>query len=103
VEEGKRERERAPGVAVGSADRGVGMVRGGSARSQRRWAGEQGRAVGRGRRGAVVSGGVWEEGSKVRQRGGGALTGGPEPHSVGAQFKLGFKSIQEYSSGSNKF
>jgi hypothetical protein len=51
------ERERASGVAVGSADHGVGMalggaVGGGSARSWRRQASEQGRAAGRGRRGA---------------------------------------------------
>jgi hypothetical protein len=53
MEEGKRKRERAPGAAVGSTDRGVGMapsgvVRGGSVRSRRRRAGEQGRAAGRG-------------------------------------------------------
>jgi hypothetical protein len=52
VEEGKRERERAPGIAVGSADRGVGMapsgmIGGGSVRSRRRLAGELGRAAGR--------------------------------------------------------
>jgi hypothetical protein len=51
VEDGKRERERAPGTAVGSVDHGVGMalsgtVRGGRTRSQRRRAGKQGRAVG---------------------------------------------------------
>jgi hypothetical protein len=44
-------------VAVGSADHGVGMalggaVGGGSARSRRRQASEQGRAAGHGRRGA---------------------------------------------------
>jgi hypothetical protein len=41
-----------------------GAVRGNSVRSQRRWAGEQGRAVGRGRRGATrLTGGVgWQRG-----------------------------------------
>jgi hypothetical protein len=38
----------------------------------------------------------------VRQRSGGAPTGRPRPHSVGARFKLGFKLIQKYSNGSNK-
>jgi hypothetical protein len=46
------ERERAPGIAVGSADRGVGMapsgvIGGGSVRSRRRLAGELRRAAGR--------------------------------------------------------
>jgi hypothetical protein len=58
VEEGKWERERALGTAVNSADHGVrmapsGAVVGGSARSWRRQAGEQGRVAGRGRCGAV--------------------------------------------------
>jgi hypothetical protein len=94
-----------PDAAVSSADRGVGMALGGvggggSVRSWRRRAGEQ---VGAGwHRGLVVSGGVREEERKARQRGGGAPTGGPRPHSVGAWFKLGFKSIQKYSNGSNE-
>jgi hypothetical protein len=55
VQEGKRERERerAPGAAVGSADHRVGMAPGGavggdSACPQRRRAGKQGRVAGRG-------------------------------------------------------
>jgi hypothetical protein len=36
------------------------------------------------------------------QRGDGALTGRPGPHSARARFKLGFKSIQKYSNGSNE-
>jgi hypothetical protein len=42
----------------------------------------------------VVSGGLREEERKARQRGGGAPTGRPGQHSVGARFKLGFKLIQ---------
>jgi hypothetical protein len=106
VPRGRREmgeRERGLGVSVGSARRrnvaDNGPQPSGSGDTV---VAEQGRAAGRGRRVAVVSGGVWEEGSKVRQRGGGALTGRPKPHSAGAQFKFCFKSIQEYSSGSNK-
>jgi hypothetical protein len=114
------ERERAPGAAVGSADRGVGMalsgtVGGGSMRSQQRWAGKHGRAAGCGRRraarltggaewqrGPMVNGGVREEERKARQCGGGAPTGGPGPHSVGARFEHDFKPIQKYSIGSNE-
>jgi hypothetical protein len=45
VEEGKRERERAPSATVGSADRGIkmasgGTVEGSNAHSRRRQAGE---------------------------------------------------------------
>jgi hypothetical protein len=39
---------------------------------------------------------------KASQHGVGAPTGGPEPHSVGARFKLGFKPIQKYLNGSNE-
>jgi hypothetical protein len=70
------EREKEVGVVWGrQLDRGAGMalgdvVGGGSARSWRRRAGEQGRAAGRGRRGAA-----WLTG--------GALIGGPSQHSAG--------------------
>jgi hypothetical protein len=108
VEEGKRERERAPSATVSTTDRGVGMalgsaIRGGNARSRWRRAGEQGRAAGRGQRGAtrltggagrqwrpVVSSGVREEERKARQHDGGAPIGGPGPHSAEVRFKLGF-------------
>jgi hypothetical protein len=39
---------------------------------------------------------------RVGQRGDGALTGGPRPHSGRARFKHGFKVIQKYSNGSNE-
>jgi hypothetical protein len=77
---------------------------------------EQGRAAGHVRRGAarltggaerqqgrVVSCGVREEERKVRQRGGGASTGRPGQHSAGAQFKLGFKPIQNIQTVQMKF
>jgi hypothetical protein len=79
--ERERERERAPGAVVSSADRGVGMapggaVRGGSARSRWKRAGEQGRAAGRRRRGvARLTGGPggnearWSVAGAGRQRG----------------------------------
>jgi hypothetical protein len=44
----------------------------------------------------VVSGGVREEERKVRQHGDGAPTGGPKPHSAGAQFKLGMSLFIHY-------
>jgi hypothetical protein len=83
VEEGKQERERAPGTAIGSADCGVrmapgGVIGGGNVHSWRRRASEQGRAVGRAhgaarltggvgrQRGPVVSSGVQEEERKAR-------------------------------------
>jgi hypothetical protein len=50
----------------------------------------------------VVSGGVWEEERRVRQCGGGGLTGGPRPHSARARFKLSSKPIRKYSNGSNE-
>jgi hypothetical protein len=88
--------QRAPGAAVGSTDRGVGMtpsgvVRGGSARSRvTGGAGWQ--------RGRVASGGVQEEERKVRQRGGGAPTAGLSQHSVGRRGSNSglnrFKNIQ---------
>jgi hypothetical protein len=39
---------------------------------------------------------------RARQRGDGALTGGPGPHSAGARFKLSIKPIQKYSNSSNE-
>jgi hypothetical protein len=42
------------------------------------------------------------EREKSGQRGDGALTGRPRPHSAGARFKLDFKLIQKNSNGSNE-
>jgi hypothetical protein len=85
------EREGVPGTAVGSVGRrtwpATALGRRAQAATLLRG---QGRAAGRGRRsatrltggavrqqGPVVSGGVQEAERKVRQRGGGAPTGGP--------------------------
>jgi hypothetical protein len=51
----------------------------------------------------VVSGGVWEEERKSRQRGDGALTGRLGQYSVGARFKLSFKPIQNIQTVQMKF
>jgi hypothetical protein len=51
----------------------------------------------------VVSGGVREEERKARQRGDGAPTGRPGPHSAGARLKLDFKPIQNIQTVQMKF
>jgi hypothetical protein len=55
------------------------------------------------RRGSVAAAGVRKRERRVGQRGDGALTGGPRPHSAGARFKPGLKLVQKCSNDSNGF
>jgi hypothetical protein len=47
--------------------------------------------------------GAREKERKASQRGGGAPTGGPDQHSAGARFNLGFKPIQNIQTVQMKF